>query len=322
MRVPEQVDARQRRRAERERALAVHAATPWRRELDEIRDGPGAALLRQADQLQQDLRGRLGVGQRAVAGTRARAEELRERGEANPRLAPREHPTREPHGVDDRRGEPPVAEAQHRGVEERDVETRVVRDEHGVAGELDEPSRGERSARCTPQLAVVDAGQRRDLERQPLARVDERLERVRQLEALDARGADLADPRAARREPGRLQVDDAERRLLEQHALGVRDRERNAASSPGEPRVVADDVVEQRTRHALRHVPECEERARRVLDGNGATPFLDELDQPIRRVEPELHGRIVRERMFVCNGKRKAATDAASRSYQAEAASP
>jgi hypothetical protein len=105
----------------------------------------------------------------------------------------------------------------------------------------------------------------------------------------------------------RLEVDDAERRLLEQHTLGVRDLERDAASSPGEPRVVAHDVVEQRTRHPLRDVPEREERARRLLDRNGAAPFLDELDQPIRRVEPELHGRIVRERMFVCNDKRKAA---------------
>ena len=57
---------------------------------------------------------------------------------------------------------------------------------------------------------------------------------------------------------------------------------------------------------------EREERASGVFDGDCAAPFLDELDEPVRRVEPKLHPSMVGERMFVCKRKRKAAPRAAS----------
>src|SRR5436309_15930623 len=104
MRVAEEVDARQRRCTERERAFAVHAPPPGRRQLDEVGDGPGTALLREADQVEEDLRRRLRIRQGTVAGPRTCSEELRERGEPEARRATGEQATREPDGVDDGSG--------------------------------------------------------------------------------------------------------------------------------------------------------------------------------------------------------------------------
>src|SRR6266508_3880813 len=101
----EEVDAGKRRRAEGERPLAVHAPLPRRRERDEVADRPRAALLREADQRDEDFRRRLRVGQRAVAGTRRRPEEVCERGEADARDPAGEQRAREPDGVDDGPGE-------------------------------------------------------------------------------------------------------------------------------------------------------------------------------------------------------------------------
>ena len=53
-----------------ERALSLQASGPRRRQLDEIGDRLGAALLREPDQRDQDLCGRLGVGERAMAWRR------------------------------------------------------------------------------------------------------------------------------------------------------------------------------------------------------------------------------------------------------------
>jgi hypothetical protein len=87
VRVEEEVDAGQRRRAERERPLPVDAASPRRRQLEQVGDGAGTALLREPDQMEQDLRSRLRIGQRAVARARTRAEEVRERSETETRRA-------------------------------------------------------------------------------------------------------------------------------------------------------------------------------------------------------------------------------------------
>jgi hypothetical protein len=56
---------------------------------------------------------------------------------------------------------------------------------------------------------------------------------------------------------------------------------------------------------------EREERPRRLLDRDRATPFLDELDEPVCRVEPKLHVKILSEHMFACKSKKKAALVAA-----------
>ena len=81
-RAAEAVDAGPGRRAERERALLVGAANARRREPLEVGHGGRAAFLREADERDEDLRRRLRVGERPVAGLDRRAEEARERGEA------------------------------------------------------------------------------------------------------------------------------------------------------------------------------------------------------------------------------------------------
>ena len=157
-----------------------------------------AALLREPDQREQDLRRRLCVRERPVTRPRRRAEEVRERREPDALDPAGEHSPREPDGVDDRCGDSPAGQPLDLAVEEADVEARVVRDEHRVAGELEETTHRELDRRCAAQLARVDPGQRRDRGRQRPARVDERLEPLLELEAAHPHGADLADRRACR----------------------------------------------------------------------------------------------------------------------------
>ena len=197
---------------------------------------------------------------------------------------------REPDRVDDRRGEAPAREALELVLEEGDVEARVVRDEHGVARELEEAADGDLRARRAAQVLVPDPRQRGDVRRQEDAGIHERLERVRDREPAYADGADLADPARARREPGRLEVEDDELGVLDLDSAVRLDREADARAEPREPRVALDDVLEQRARERGRRPLEREEDARRLLRADRAAAGLHELHEPIRGVERELHG--------------------------------
>ena len=291
MRVAEEVDAGQRRRAERERALAVDAAPPRRRQLDEVGDRARAALLRETDQLEQDLGGRLRIRQRAVARARARPEEVRERGEPEARRAAGEQAAREPDRVDDGRGEPPAAEAQHRRVEERHVEARVVRDEHRVAGELEEARRRERrrcgarrrsrssipvsAAICSgsrsrglTSVCNVDASSSASMRTAPISQICERPGESPVVSRSTTQNAASSSSRAPRRAAG----------------------ERDAAAAPREPRIRRATTSSSSDRAMpFGQVGEREERAGRLLDRNRAAPLLDELDEPVRGIEPKLH---------------------------------
>jgi hypothetical protein len=46
-------------------------------------------------------------------------------------------------------------------------------------------------------------------------------------------------------------------------------------------------------------VVERVEQACRLLDRDCSAPFLDELDQPVRGVDPELHASMLGEHVFV-----------------------
>jgi hypothetical protein len=52
-------------------------------------------------------------------------------------------------------------------------------------------------------------------------------------------------------------------------------------------------------RQPRRDVVERVEQACRLLDRNCSAPFLDELDQPVRGVDPELHASMLGEHVFV-----------------------
>ena len=223
------VDARPRRRARDERALDVEPAGARRGELDEVGERPRAPLLREPEQADEDLGRRLRVRQRPVARRGRDAEEVRERREAEALRPLAEEPLREPDGVDDRRGDPPPGEELDLAVEEGEVEARVVRDERAVAGELEEAPDRELGPRRAAQRRLPDAGERGDRGGERDARVDERLERVLELERADPLRADLADPRAAGREPRGLEVDDDEVRVLELDVLARRVREPDRA---------------------------------------------------------------------------------------------
>ena len=174
-------------------------------------------------------------------------------------------------------------------VEERHVEARVVRDEHGVAREREEAPDGGRDRRRAPQLVVAQPGERRDRRLQPRARVRERLEPLARARAPDAHGADLARPRRPRPQAGRLQVEDDERRALEQQLVARGAASATRSPAPAQPRVRRDGLVEQRPRQPDRDGrSELQHCARRLVGRHRPAPFLDQLDQPVGGVQAEL----------------------------------
>ena len=113
-----------RRRAECERALVVDAARARRGEPAQVGNGPGAPFLREADQPQENLCGRLGVGQRAVARPRRGPEEVRQGAQTRPCDPAGQQASRKPDGVDrparraggPRRARPPGRESRCRSA--------------------------------------------------------------------------------------------------------------------------------------------------------------------------------------------------------------
>src|SRR5207237_319181 len=77
------------------------------------------------------------------------------------------------------------------------------------------PSQRGRDLRRPRELRLGQAGEGADRPGQGDAGPDERLEGVGERESLDAHCADLADARRSGGEPGRLEVEDAEARVLE-----------------------------------------------------------------------------------------------------------
>ena len=214
-------------------------------------------------------------------GCHRRPEEVGELREARARDAAREHAPRERDGVDHRRRDARACEPLRLAVEEREVEARVVRGEHRVAREGEEPPHGHRRMRRAAELPVGDAGDRGDGRAQRLARIDERLELLDDLEPDDLHGADLADLRGAWTKAGRLEVDDDVRRVLEEEPGAERRCEGNRIAVPREPSIRLDDLREERTCQRDRRLPKREEPARRFLGDDRASAFLDELHEAV-----------------------------------------
>ena len=253
--VPEQIDAGSGRGAERERPLGVDLADTRRRELHEIGNGPCAALLCEPQQLEEDLRRRLRVRKRPVARPSRRPEELRERHEAGARGASREEPAREPDRIYDRSRQPGACQPLRLAVEERQVEARVVSDEHRVAGEREEPPHGDPGARLSAQRRVAKTRQCADRRPDRRAGIHQRLELLRELELMHAHRPDLADARRAGAQAGRLQVDDDERRVLQQEVGSGRIRQADRIPAPRQSGVLDDDLVEEAPCQPQRGVP-------------------------------------------------------------------
>ena len=275
-----------------EPALRVQPPRPRRRQLDEVGDGSRSTLLRETDQMDEHLRGGAGIGQRPMTRSRRHAEEVGQLGEADPPRTPVEEPPREPDGVDDGSCHPPSAEPLHLAVEEREIEACIVRDQHRIPGELQKAAHRMLAAWRSTQRGGLDPSERSHGGGERDAGIDQRLEGLPELEAADALGADLADPRRSRTQTGRLEVEDDEGCLLERDATlhGVRKAEQTAAA-PGESHVPLDDIVEESPGDAGRSAGEREQGARRLVCRQWAPLRLDQLDETIGGIEGQLHTR-------------------------------
>ena len=129
------------------------------------------------------------------------AEEVRQLREREALASPPEQPPGEPDRVDHGSRDAPSRQPLHRLVEEADVEPGVVSRERRVGCEREEAPHGELLARRAAEVGVTETGEPSDRRRQRDPRIDERLERVNDLERADADGADLAHAVARCRSP-------------------------------------------------------------------------------------------------------------------------
>ena len=222
---------------------------PWIRRgagslLLELGDRRSAALLRDLDEPEEHLRGRLGIGKRAVAGLDGGAEEVRKRGEARPLDPPAQEVARERHRVDDGCREPLPGQALELAVDEADVEAGVVGDEDGVAGEGDEA--GKRLA----SLAARGGARRRRARSAALTGRAEStpgatsvLNTPAGFEPSESYCADLADPGRGDGETRRFEIEDDEARRGEVRV--GRAREPDVGAAPGKPRITVDEGTEE-----------------------------------------------------------------------------
>ena len=117
---------------------------------------------------------------------------------------------RQVHGVEHPEARPRMPRGARGLLEERHVEPCVVRDEHAVAGELEEGRQHRLDPRRLRDHRVGDAGEHLDEHGDRLARPDQGLELAEDLPTADLHRSDLGDRRRGRAAAGRLQVDDDE----------------------------------------------------------------------------------------------------------------
>ena len=142
------------------------------------------------------------------------------------------------HGVEHPEPRPRMPGGARRLLEERHVEPGVVRDEHAVAGELEERRQHRLDPRRLRDHRVGDAGEHLDEHGDRLARPDQGLELAEDLAAPDLDRPDLGDRRRGRAAAGGLQVDDDEGDVAQRRAevvQGALDRPDARAGTPPLP---------------------------------------------------------------------------------------
>jgi hypothetical protein len=167
----------------------------------------------------QHLGARLGVRKRSVVGPDGRPKVLGERLQPDVRHIGPHHAARESCGANGRRLQRLVRQPLQRDVQEREVEARIVRDEHAAVGEFRERGDDRVDRGCARNGGVVDAGEVRDLARDRYAGVHQRLERADALAPAELESADLGDAALDRRAAGRLEIHDDERDLGERNGI-------------------------------------------------------------------------------------------------------
>ena len=167
----------------------------------------------------QDVDGRAGVVERAVVGRRRRPEDDGQRRElVVARLVLHDQLPGQVDRVEHPEPRPRMPGGPRRLFEERHVEPGVVRDEHAVAGELEERGQDRLDPRRLRDHRVGDAGEHLDEHGDRLARTHQGLELAQHLAAADLDGPDLGDRRRGRAAAGGLQVDDDERHVVQWRA--------------------------------------------------------------------------------------------------------
>ena len=211
-------------------------------------------------------------------------EEPRELSEAEAGDAAGEERARETHGVDDRRADAGTGQELGLAVEEGQVEARVVRDEHRIAGESEEAPDGVGGAGCAAQVLVAEAGDRARSGCDRHSRIDERLELGVDLEPAEAHRSDLADPRLAGPQPRRLEVDDDVRRVLEEELAPGGSASATASPFHASRASVSTTSARSVRARATGRLSKREEPSRRVLREHRPALLLHELHEAVGRV--------------------------------------
>jgi CPA2 family monovalent cation:H+ antiporter-2 len=123
------------------------------------------------------------------------------------------------------------------------------------------------------------------------------------LELPHTHGADLADARGPGPLAGRLEIHHDKGRVFEQDVGARRIGQTHRIAAPGQAVVVTDHLFEQAAGEVDGRVPEGEEPPGRLLRVDRPPPLFDQLDEPIRRVQSQLHDDSLGEHMFVCNDR-------------------
>ena len=270
------------------------------REVERVLDGARTALLREPDQQQQQLGGRLGVGKRTVAGPRREREAIGERGEVAAHVAGRQAaaaPATRCRAPGSSRRRPSMRA--ERTLQEADVEAGVVGDEHAPLGKPQEVAERRADRPGSRQVALADARERHDRRRQRDPRVDEALERR------DAREAARSAPRRSRRcaLPARRRSSRGRRRRSAPSSSGVSAGGAQSArpTSPSPTRQSrlsrAHDLVQQPPDERRRRALQREQAPGRVLRPERAAMRVQRIDQPVCATEREL--KLLRTRTHV-----------------------
>ena len=250
--------------------------------------------------MQQHLGRRLGVGQGAVPGPGRDSEELGQRGEPDPPPAPFEQAAGERGGTERRLPQPTTVQAEQLPLEEALIEARVVGDEEIVAGKSQEAPHNGRDRGRAPEVTLEQPGQIGDGLGERNRRLDERLERIDELERLHPHCPQLADAVAGSGKAGRLEIEDHERGLIQERIVSC-GGEGDGRAGAEEPAVAGGQVGEQRARQSLRDRRGGEERPRGLHRRERAS-LLEELDQPVERIKRKLHSPIKANIRSLCNG--------------------
>jgi hypothetical protein len=164
-----------------------------------------------------------------------------------------------------------------------------VCDEHRIVGKREETAHRELDARSSSKHPVAEPCQRCDGRAERLTRIDESLELLLDFQIAYADSPDFADPRLSHAKTGCLKIDDDVRGRFEGELCAGRVGESYRIAVPPEPRVVSDDVAQERPRNPDGRLPQRKQVARRLLGEDGSAPFFHEFDKAIGCVQPELH---------------------------------